>query len=443
MPFRCPPVDSRPTNGAGTQRWAKRRSATIQSVAIAWATTAAICIGFAPPLVYGQAATDASAETTTTEPAQAVSVENVTDDAEITDRVTRILKSTPWFKDVKVETDNGVVTVHGVADTAEHRDWAIALVNRTEDAVATVDAMSIDPTVDLQASASVVERSLYELWRDFLLRLPLLIASLVFLVITAVLAKIISSVVRRVLNKRRMRTGLKDLLDQLTTIAIWIIGILIATVIAFPGMTPSKALTVLGLGSVAIGFAFKDIFENFFAGILILLRYPFDRGDFITCNGLTGCVQEITIRNTMIRRLDGELTIIPNAQLFKSNVDVLTNQDQRRMRLICGVAYDEDVDQARDVISDAVRKCQAVDSDRTIEVFAMEFADSSINFEVTWWTGSLPADLRRSRDQVVASIKRALDQAGIEIPFPYRTLTFKDPNLTASVLGPPPQLEQK
>jgi len=100
---------------------------------------------------------------------------------------------------------------------------------------------------------------------------------------------------------------------------------------------------------------------------------------------------------------------------------------QAECRRYCGVAYGEDVDQSREVILEAVRGCESVEGIRTVEVFAQEFASSSINFEVAWWTGAKPLDIRRSRDEVVGAIKRAWDEAGIEIPFPYRTLTFKGP----------------
>ncbi|MEZ5477497.1 MAG: mechanosensitive ion channel family protein [Thiolinea sp.] len=96
--------------------------------------------------------------------------------------------------------------------------------------------------------------------------------------------------------------------------------------------------------------------------------------------------------------------------------------------MICGIAYGEDVDTSRDVIKRAVENCDSVNTGvHGVQVFAQEFADSSINFEVTWWTGSKPVDIRRSRDEVIAAVKRALDDAGIEIPFPYRTLTFSEP----------------
>lgn len=366
----------------------------------------------------------------TNAPAETVSVRDVSDDEAIRERLTKIFdsaKEAGWLTDAEISLQSGIVTIRGQADTEEHRQWAENVARKTEDVVAVINEVGIDKSVDLASTRDVVTKSLDSLWTDFLVRSPLLVAALIVVTVTSLLSSLASLVTHRLLDKRGMRTSLKDLINQLLSIAIWVTGLLIATVVAFPGMTPSKALTVLGLGSVAIGFAFKDIFENFFAGILILWDYPFDRGDFITCGDLTGEVKQITIRNTLIRKLDGELAVVPNASLFKNNVDVLTSQPQRRVRIICGVAYDEDVDQSRDVIKQAVQSCETVHGKRTVEVFAKEFADSSINFEVAWWAGSKPLDIRRSRDEVVTAIKRDLDGAGIEIPFPYRTLTFKNP----------------
>ena len=101
----------------------------------------------------------------------------------------------------------------------------------------------------------------------------------------------------------------------------------------------------------------------------------------------------------------------------------------RQTQDVIAVISKLDVDQAREVIRQAVQSCATVEGIRTVEVFAAEFASSSLNYEVAWWTGSKPIDVRRSRDQVVAAIKRSLDDANIEIPFPYRTLTFKDSSI--------------
>jgi small-conductance mechanosensitive channel len=203
---------------------------------------------------------------------------------------------------------------------------------------------------------------------------------------------------------------------------------MIAAVIVFPGLTPASMLAGLGIGSVAIGFAFKDVFENFLAGIIILFRREMRIGDYIECEDIEGQVDQIAIRESHIRQTDGQLVIVPNSILFKNPVTVRTSLEKRRVTVICGVAYDVDLAEARSVIEKAVEACDTVEQDeKPIQVFAKEFGDSSINFEVTWWTGSKPVDVRSSRDQVISSIKRALDAANIEIPFPYRTLTFKEP----------------
>ena len=225
-----------------------------------------------------------------------------------------------------------------------------------------------------------------------------------------------------------MRRALRDVVIMLLTVGLWLFTALITITIAFPTVTPGKALAALGVGGVAIGFAFKDVFENFLAGILLLIREPFSVDDFIECEGIDGQVEEITIRDTHVRQTDGQLVVAPNAMFFKNPVTIRTAKGIRRTTVICGVAYGEDVDKARQVIIDAVKQVDSVRDDvRDVQIFAQEFAASSINFEVTWWTGSTPLDIRRSRDKVVAAVKRALDDAGIEIPFPYQTNTFKEP----------------
>lgn len=258
--------------------------------------------------------------------------------------------------------------------------------------------------------------------------LPQIAVALIVILLTAGLSKLIRSITRRGFRRTKLRKSLKELFTLLISIFVWVLGIMIAAVIVFPGLTPASMLAGLGIGSVAIGFAFKDVFENFLAGIIILFRREMRIGDYIECENIEGQVDQIAIRESHIRQTDGHLVIVPNSILFKNPVTVRTSLEKRRVTVICGVAYDVDLAEARSVIQKAVEACDTVEQDeKPIQVFAKEFGDSSINFEVTWWTGSKPVDVRSSRDQVISSIKRALDAANIEIPFPYRTLTFKEP----------------
>lgn len=275
---------------------------------------------------------------------------------------------------------------------------------------------------------NILITQLREIARGAIEVMPQLLIALVIIILTYAFAKLARNIAQRILKKTKLRKSLINLLILFSSIAIWIIGIMIAAIIAFPGLTPTKMLAGLGIGSVAIGFAFKDIFENFLAGIIILLRKEMRINDFIACEGYEGTVEAILVRETHIRQPDGELVILPNSILFKNPLTIRTDLDQRRTTIICGVGYGENVDEARAVIKQAVTDCKTVISDsRPVQIFANEFADSSINFEVTWWTGSKPVNIRESRDEVVAAVKSALDKSGIEIPFPYRTLTFNQP----------------
>ncbi|TCD11284.1 mechanosensitive ion channel family protein [Oricola cellulosilytica] len=274
---------------------------------------------------------------------------------------------------------------------------------------------------------SIIYKQINEIARGAVALLPQIAVAIAVIVLTWLVAMGVRALLRRGLDRTSLRQSLKNLFSLLASIGIWILGLMIAAVVVFPNLTPASILAGLGIGSVAIGFAFKDIFENFLAGIIILFRKEMRIGDFIECEGLEGKVENISIRESHIRQTDGQLVVVPNAMLFKNPLTIRTDLDQRRTSIVCGVAYDEDVDKCRDIIRGAVEGCGTVISDnRPVQIFAQEFADSSVNFEVTWWTGSKPVDIRKSRDEVISAVKRALDDSGIEIPFPYRTLTFKE-----------------
>lgn len=261
---------------------------------------------------------------------------------------------------------------------------------------------------------------------------PRLVAGLLVLLLTWVLARLASWLLGRTGPRLFRRSALVEVMQMLTAALVWIAGVLLAAAVAFPSVTPEDLVAAFGLGSIAIGFAFKDIFENFFAGILILFREPFRIGDHIECAGVEGAVERIEVRETHVRRTDGQLVVTPNSSIFKNPVTVRTNRQFRRTNVICGVAYGADVDRAREVLLEAVRHVNSVRDDvRDVQVFACAFGDSSIDFEIAWWTGSQPVDIRASRDEVVRAVKRALDREGIEIPFPQRLVTFQNAIPTA------------
>lgn len=274
---------------------------------------------------------------------------------------------------------------------------------------------------------SILAEQLNTLLRKTVELAPNIVAAVVLLLITWLIARLLGGAIRKVLVTSQSRPSLVVALAKLARIIVWVIGILLTATVVFPGLTPTRLLAGLGIGSIAVGLAFKDIFENFLAGFLILLRKPMRIGDDIECEDLSGRVEQISIRDTFLRKRSGELVLVPNSYIYKNPVRILTDHPHRRISIIVGVAYGENVDAARDVISKALENIDTRNPEKPVEVFAHEFNSSSIDFMVRWWTGSTPLQEHQSRDQAVAAIKAALDEAGIEIPFPYRTLTFAQP----------------
>ena len=282
----------------------------------------------------------------------------------------------------------------------------------------------VEDALDVDAAA-VTLSTVGEIWRSFLGHVPLIVGAVGVLLLTWALAQAIDAFGTRALDRWKRRESLKELILRLIYLLIWVLGLLLAAIVLFPGLTPSRALGGLGLVSIAVGLAFKDIFENFFAGILILWRFPFERGDFVECQGLVGRVERVLVRMTYIRKTTGELVVVPNSFLFKNPVTILTSLPERRVTVMLGVAYGEDLADAVALVERTVAGCATLAEGRPVQVFAQGYGDSGIDVEVTWWTGATPLEVRTSRHEVVVAVKAALDAAGVEIPFPYRTLVFK------------------
>nr|WP_283773276.1 mechanosensitive ion channel family protein [Altererythrobacter sp. KTW20L] len=260
----------------------------------------------------------------------------------------------------------------------------------------------------------------------FVALLPQLVLALVVVFLTWIVARFAVRIAEMLTGRSRLRPDLQKLVETLVRVAVWIIGLLLAAAVAIPGFTPAGMIAGLGIGALAIGFAFQDIFENFLAGILIMLRDKMNLGDYVEADGISGNVEKITLRETHIRQFSGELTILPNATVFKNPVKIFSDAPERRDSMVVGVSYDSDLERSAAVIHDAVASVAALVPGRPVEVFGSEFNSSSVDFNVRWWTNTKENNILVVRHEVILAIKAALDQAGIEIPFPYVTHTFKE-----------------
>jgi len=293
------------------------------------------------------------------------------------------------------------------------------------------DGGSSDPEIDEDGIFDSVDRLIdasVETWNNFLDYVPYVVLALGVFVLFIFVASATKNGSRKLMNRSGLRHSLSEVLSRFIYVVVWLGGALLIAKILFPGFEFGTALTYLGVASLILGFAFRDIFENAFAGLLILWRFPFEIGDYIeveTEPPVCGRVHDIWVRSTLIREVTDELVMVPNAKIYQNAVRVTTWRANSRQTFGTLVSYDTDLDHARKTIYSALEACERVQKTPEPLVYIRGFADSGVEFEAAWWAPSGPLEELQSRDQVALAIRKALLKEGIEIPFPYRTLTFK------------------
>ncbi len=273
----------------------------------------------------------------------------------------------------------------------------------------------IEHTAKYNDAYSTIDKIMDGFWE----RVPYLCIALVVLSIFWLLSKLFKFFVRKTLeNRSYTRQNLVLVLNRVGSSAIMFFGFLIAMVIAIPGFTPSQLMSALGIGSVAIGFAFKDIFQNLLSGILILLGEPFKIGDDIIVNNLEGTVEDIQIRATFLRSPDGRRIVIPNATVYTSPVTVNTAYQRRRCEFIVGIGYEDDVQKAKEIILNILDRDQTILSQPSFTVNVTALADFSVNLTVRWWVNTTETTTSGSMSAVQEHVINAFAQHHISIPYP-------------------------
>ena len=273
----------------------------------------------------------------------------------------------------------------------------------------------IKHTAKYNDAYSTIDKFVDAFWQ----RLPYLCIALIVITVFWLLSKLFKFFVRKTLeNRNYTRQNLVLVLNRVGSTAIIFFGFLIAMVIAIPGFTPGQLMSALGIGSVAIGFAFKDIFQNLLSGILILLGEPFKIGDDIIVSGMEGTVEDIQIRATFLRSPDGRRIVIPNATVYTSAVTVNTAYPRRRCEFVVGIGYEDDVQKAKEIILKLLDKDQRILSQPGFSVNVTALADFSVNLTVRWWVDTSQVLTAASISEIQELVLEAFSANNISIPYP-------------------------
>lgn len=290
----------------------------------------------------------------------------------------------------------------------------------------TVPMGAADAAFDVQAALSEAWAKVMGWIEGLVHSLPNLVAALVVLLVFWGLAR----VVRNVVGRLAARLADQPEVNRLIAAAAYGLTVGLGLVLALGALNLDKTVTSLlagaGIIGLALGFAFQDIAENFIAGVILNLRNQFTEGDVVESGDFMGVIEQVELRATVMRTFTGQRVLIPNAHILKSPIINYTQPRTRRVDVVVGVSYDDDLEDARRAAIAAVEGVEGRDPNRPVELFYTGFGASSIDFQVRFWIPFVAkqADYLEARSQAIMRIKEAFDRAGITIPFPIRTLEF-------------------
>ncbi len=268
---------------------------------------------------------------------------------------------------------------------------------------------------------------LEELGRSAVALLPGLAIALVLFGIGLLVAKGVRAAVRRAAELRDASPGSASVLGRIAGGMTVLVSFLVAASVAFPSVSAADLFNLLGIGGVAIGFAFRDVLQNLLAGILILLTRPFVIGDQIRAGSHEGTVEDVWVRATVLRTYDNQRVLIPNATLFVDKITVITAHDKRRLAFPLTIGNGDDIREARRVIVEALKGTEGVLADPPPEALVTGLGAAGVDMTARLWI-----DPPRRRDAVdaldhaIANVKEALTAAGIDLPYPTSQVLFHD-----------------
>lgn len=278
--------------------------------------------------------------------------------------------------------------------------------------------------IDISKSYDLLLEKLTVWYEDLIKLLPNMVLAALVLVLGLFIAGLIKKLASRLISRTTKHQALSNLFTSF--IYFIVVGIVLFSVLSILKLDKAVTSILAGAGIVglALAFAFQDIAANFISGIFISFRRPMRIGDIVKVQDYMGTVEDINLRDTTVLTFQGQRVIIPNKEIFQNPIVNFSLLGKRRMDLVVGVSYGEDLQKVKDIVLEAVKKV-TVRTEDEITLFYEEFDDSSINFQLRIWirNADQPTWLQ-GRSEAIMYIKKAFDENDITIPFPIRTLDF-------------------
>jgi small-conductance mechanosensitive channel len=202
------------------------------------------------------------------------------------------------------------------------------------------------------------------------------------------------------------------------------VGLVVA--LGVMGLDFGALLGALGLTSVAIGFSLKDVLSNYISGVILLAARPFKINDQVVIGDYEGTITQIQLRATTMKTYDGRLVYIPNQEVFQASIINNTASPRRRSSVMVGIDYSEDIEQAKQVITEVLTTISEVETDPPSDILVNELAASTVNLEIRFWVDSRRSGFLATTSKVAQGVKEALEKADIDMPTDIYTLILRE-----------------
>ena len=244
------------------------------------------------------------------------------------------------------------------------------------------------------------------------------IAAIVIFIIGRWIAKAVANFIKRLMTKSKTDKTLVSFVGNLCYVAL--LAFVIVAALNQLGIQTASFIAILAAAGLAIGLALQGSLANFAAGVLMIIFKPYKLDDFVEAAGVAGTVEDIQIFTTQLKTPDNKTIIIPNSKIMGDNITNYTMKGTRRVDMVFGIGYGDDIDKARQVIKDIIEQDDRVLKDPELMIAVSELADSSVNFAVRAWTAA--GDYWGFYFDTTEKVKKQFDAQGISIPFPQRDI---------------------
>lgn len=351
-----------------------------------------------------------------------ISIDKNTSDKAIKKRLEDILKSAKKYSNISIQVDEGLVFIDGQVENNNDVQWAADIAGNVQGVIGVANNLVVKD-VDY-FSYKIIEQQIFKLWKSFLLALPSIVVGIFVLGIFYLVSRPLSRWLGRPINYLTQSQLIRNVVHRVISILVILLGLYFF--LRITGLTQFAVAIISGTGvlGLILGFAFRDIAENFMSSLLLSVQRPFRLGDLISVDGRQGMVQKVTARGTTLVDFDGNHIQIPNATIYKNTIQNFSANPNMRGSFIIGIGYDASIKNAQLIARELINQQQVVLKDPEPQVLVDNLGSATVVLRIYFWIDSREHALNKVASLLMRLITREFEANNISMPDDAREIVF-------------------